>query len=519
MINSKIINIFIKIVMEEININLQVFVGRKLYDKIPTETLTFNFFYNTDSTFEDLLYYITPLFKTKICPCFIFYCSRKKINIDNKITILNQYIKKEGELTSGKIDFSIECNKCNCNEIFLKYFSKKKIEILKRLERLENELKNKINENNENFKTIKSLETDWKNKTYENNENIKKIKRLEIELKNKINENNENIKKIEKVEIELKNKTDENNENIKKIEKYKINIEKLENENKFLKLGVDKDFNTLDKLKEFGIGKDLKPRDTLTIDTKTNQIIGNNTENIFKENFEDFYDVIIDIQSVKDINKGWEIKMNERGKKNYELYKNEDIIKIGVIGNANKGKSFILSKISKINLPSGTSIRTEGLSIKYPELETFEYRKIALLDSAGLETPVLRENEEKEEISKELFREKSREKLITELFLQNYIIHNSDILILVVGIFTYSEQKLLNRIKSEIQRAKLNKPLYIIHNLKTYISTEQVKNYINKFLLKSATFKLVEGHKTTTKVEKKQEYIIMRKIVVLKYFI
>ena len=58
----------------------------------------------------------------------------------------------------------------------------------------------------------------------------------------------------------------------------------------------------------------------INIHTKSNQIIGNNTENIFKENFEDFYDIIIDIQSVKDINKGWEIKMNERGK-NYKKKK------------------------------------------------------------------------------------------------------------------------------------------------------------------------------------------------------
>ena len=110
----------------------------------------------------------------------------------------------------------------------------------------------------------------------------------------------------------------------------------------------------------------------INIDTKSNQIIGNNTENIFKENFEDFYDIIIDIQSVKDINKGWQIKMNERGKKNYQLYKNKEILKIGVIGNSNKGKSFLLSKISKIKLPSGTSIRTEGLSIKYPELDGYK---------------------------------------------------------------------------------------------------------------------------------------------------
>ena len=64
--------------------------------------------------------------------------------------------------------------------------------------------------------------------------------------------------------------------------------------------------------------------------------------------------------------------------------KNEPVLKIGIIGNAEKGKSFLLSKISKIDLPSGTSISTERLIIKYPVLEGFENRKIALLDSAGL---------------------------------------------------------------------------------------------------------------------------------------
>ncbi len=49
-----------------------------------------------------------------------------------------------------------------------------------------------------------------------------------------------------------------------------------------------------------------------------------------------------------------------------------------MIGNSNKGKSFLLSKISKISLPSG--IRTEGLSIKYPELKGFENRKLVLLN-------------------------------------------------------------------------------------------------------------------------------------------
>ena len=111
------------------------------------------------------------------------------------------------------------------------------------------------------------------------------------------------------------------------------------------------------------------------------------------------------------------------------------------------------------------------------------------------------DNKIKEENSKELFQEKSREKLITELFLQNYIITNSDILILVVGILTYSEQKLLNRIKTEIKKNKINKPLFIIHNLKTYYSKEQVKDYIDNFLLKSATFTLEKGHKISSELK------------------
>ena len=84
-------------------------------------------------------------------------------------------------------------------------------------------------------------------------------------------------------------------------------------------------------------------------------------------------------------------------------------------------------------------------------------------------------------------REKSREKLITELFLQNYIINNSDILIIVVGILTYSEQKLLNRIKIEFlklrNKNKIDKPLFIIHNLMTYETVGQVEEYINDYLL------------------------------------
>ena len=359
---------------------------------------------------------------------------------------------------------------------------------------------------------------DFLNRKREYENEINQLKENNKELKNTINEY---------VKI-MEDDSNQINQLKKEINELKENKKELKNTiNEYVKIMED-DSNQINQLKkEINELKDeniLQKEELAKLNNNENNsiILRNNILNQ-NESFIDFYDVIIDIKSIKDIKKGWEIKMNERGKKKYYEYKGMKIIRIGVIGNSNKGKSFLLSKISKIKLPTGTSIRTEGLSIKYPELEGYTDRKIVLLDSAGLETPVLKDNEyeiiknendnsndysiidngnQSQNLKKDLkeyFKEKSREKLITELFLQNYIIHNSEILILVVGIFTYSEQKLLNRIKTEIERAKIDKPLYIIHNLITYTSISQVNEYINEFLLKSVTFDLEEGHNISTR--------------------
>jgi hypothetical protein len=225
-------------------------------------------------------------------------------------------------------------------------------------------------------------------------------------------------------------------------------------------------------------------------------------------NFEEFYDVIINIKSIKHVNKGWDIKMSEAGKLRFEEYKNLDALIIGIIGNSNKGKSFLLSKISKINLPNGTNIRTEGLSIKYPELKKYKNRKIILLDSEGLEAPFLfEEYEKRNEMSDLMLKEKAREKLITEFFLQNFIMNNSDILITVVGLLTFQEQKFLNKIKGEISKLKSEKSLFVIHNLMTYTTKEQVKKYINNTLMNSATFELIKTTLITTKISSGEEQV------------
>ena len=47
----------------------------------------------------------------------------------------------------------------------------------------------------------------------------------------------------------------------------------------------------------------------------------------------------------------------------------------------------------------------------------------------------------------DFFKEKSREKLITELFLQNYIINNSDILVVVLDSLFFFRTKIINKNK------------------------------------------------------------------------
>jgi len=502
--------------------------------------IDFDYIYNKNTTFQDLLEYIAATFSfLNICSCYIFsYYNNSQImgkydkddiDINNRIYSLFYYKKKADLFLYKRNEY------CSCDELIKDYLKKSKKTLIsdfifqneklkRKITDKENEIKLLIDEKKEDLNQIHSLKNEKEAQKYKI-ENLNKEKKKKEEDLNKLN------KKIKDIESTNESK-----------------INDLKKQRQILEMAIDGDFDKIDKIKDFGIYvSNLKPKDDIIKIGENNQIIGEKKGLFNRNQFINFYDVIVNIKSIKDINKGWEIILN---KDNYNKYKDEKTIKIGVIGNSNKGKSFLLSKISKITLPSGTSIRTEGLSIKYPELnESFKDRRIVLLDSAGLETPVLKDEsdnrankidtekkkkeikemegeefqaetkmingqqfeskvksipiEDKKEDIVKIFQERFREKLITELFLQNYIIFNSNILIIVIGILTYSEQKLLNRIRNEIYRNGINKPLFIIHNLITYTTQEQVEEYVENFLLKSVTFNLEEGHKISTKTSTK----------------
>ena len=85
--------------------------------------------------------------------------------------------------------------------------------------------------------------------------------------------------------------------------------------------------------------------------------------------FIDFYDIIIKINSIRDILNGWKIEFSKNGKDYYDKMKVGNFLKIGAIGDGNKGKTFLLQKLADIELPTGYSIKTKGLSIRCPDMD------------------------------------------------------------------------------------------------------------------------------------------------------
>ena len=326
---------------------------------------------------------------------------------------------------------------------------------------------------------------------------------LIFELKNyqkKFIELNESIKEKEKKIYELiflNGKLTEENAQIK-IDKYKIEkqIEELEKyKNKTIKLENE-------------------------IKNKNNILNKNETKiDFIKNSAEKYYDLVIDINSINSLkNEGWEIKYNKERKEIYHKIINEETLKIGVLGLNNVGKSYLLSKMVRVEIPTGYSIETKGISIKYSQQDKGEEKGICILDSAGFESPLLKNEKYFENISDNKIlngkeyengyeneldyylkynkkkEELSRDKTQTERFIEQLIISLSDMIILVIGKLTRTEQKLINRIKDLSKKNDINKinSIIIVHNLAQYNKIIEVEKHISQYLTQSATFELIK---------------------------
>jgi hypothetical protein len=209
------------------------------------------------------------------------------------------------------------------------------------------------------------------------------------------------------------------------------------------------------------------------------------------------YDLVLQINSIDQLEKvGWPVEFGEKGKEKYEKLKNENCVIIGVSGNKNRGKSFLLNKISGFEVKSGHLDTTEGISANFPDFRDEEEGKknIIILDTAGQENPLVREgdNSGSEELNKmqldDKIREIARDQLVCEYILSEFILEKATVIILVLEQLSYAEQMMLKNITQQLNDKK--KKLLVIHNLMNLNTVKEIEGFIENTLLKSLTFKL-----------------------------
>ncbi len=231
----------------------------------------------------------------------------------------------------------------------------------------------------------------------------------------------------------------------------------------------------------------------------------------------DFYDLVFKIDSFRNLKKkeqgdyGWDILYSKDF--DYDKRTKEELVRIGVVGHGNRGKSFILSKLTNFKIPSGFGIKTEGISLKYPDMKTKDGKGMVIIDSAGFETPLLESfdckldslsNLDAKETNTKI-NDLAKDRAILEVFILKYVLEYSDIIIAVVGQLTYSEQQLLLRIKREVPRKKI----FIVHNLLNLETKQQVTDYIDNVLKKSLTFQIDETRMTNLDENKKVDGTVL----------
>ena len=202
------------------------------------------------------------------------------------------------------------------------------------------------------------------------------------------------------------------------------------------------------------------------------------------------YDMQLYCESLEELKEsGWNYYVSEQ----YSKYKGRKIRSIGILGESDKGKTFLLNLLVGTNLKSGINIKTIGISLKYIRLfenENNEKNDLCLLfDTAGRCEPLLVENRKVEtnEELKEKVEKKARDLKMSEKFLRNFILKNSKIIIVVVNQLSLTEQQFLYDLKTEIDKYD---QIFVVHNLYHLYTMDDINKYIKETIESSIYFNL-----------------------------
>ena len=228
------------------------------------------------------------------------------------------------------------------------------------------------------------------------------------------------------------------------------------------------------------------------------------TDNGIKVNT--MYDAIFSCESLQEFYKnGWKYEIFDRFAKKFQ--RDDEFRKfcsICMLGETNKGKTFLANLLTNNKLKCGTEYKTVGLSCKFTNFSysTDEFtedgdqsdKKFLLFDSAGRSEPLLMEPEKKkllkDEDLKRTVENNNRDLKLSEEFLKNLLIKNSKIILVVVNQLSLSEQLFLYELKKEDSY----KELFVIHNLPNFKSKIEMENYINNTIINSIYFDISKDY-------------------------
>ena len=246
---------------------------------------------------------------------------------------------------------------------------------------------------------------------------------------------------------------------------------------------------------------------TIDINEKQNQnldvLIQNENEKvkeliIEKQNKITKYDAIYSCESIKKLfDSGWNYTLFDSFIKRLQMDEDDKYFcPLCMIGETNKGKTFILNLLTNNQLESGIQYRTEGISCKFTSFnedndnEDETDKKFLLFDTAGRSEPLLIDPEIKKKFTEEDFKRtvetNNRDLKLSEDFMKNLLIRNSKIIIVVVNQLSLAEQLFLFELKNEENYEQL----FIIHNIFNFKQREEIENYIDNTIINSIYFDL-----------------------------
>ncbi|KAL4432055.1 hypothetical protein ABPG74_017791 [Tetrahymena malaccensis] len=213
------------------------------------------------------------------------------------------------------------------------------------------------------------------------------------------------------------------------------------------------------------------------------------------------YDITLDIKSLVNIQKEpiRIIYSQEREITKQKLEQMEHCSFVAILGLKNKGKTFLLNELNNENFPSGYHYSTSGISIKIDNSD--ENNVKVYLDSEGINKParynwindtdfqeyikLKQENDDSSTNAETQFKRNFQTRVTeqfqdiksTEQIQMQFLLEQSETIIIVVGIISLEEQKIISVISEAYQ-----KDIIVVHNLKEYSKCQYVKDEIQNNL-------------------------------------